>query len=135
MTEPEPPAEPGDSEPDDPGGIEPITDPVERVVGLLERTRCGEPAIDSTAVVVAVQEITALAKAYTRGRGFTDSGPHPDISAAIVTAAARLVSNPRQIPVEFPAGPGGSTRVFRGGFTGWSLAELAALNRYRVRAQ
>jgi hypothetical protein len=108
------------------------------VVTLLNLTTCGEAVTaddaTNTAVTVAVDQVMALAKAYTRGRGFGDNGPNADISAVIVTAAARLVSNPRQFGVELPAGAQ-ANRVFRGGFTGWSLAELAALNRYRVRAQ
>jgi len=106
----------------------------EDVVKLLKRSKCGEPAADDAAVGVAVEQVLALAKAYTRGRGFAGDGPNADISAVVVTAAARLVANPRQIGVELPSGPS-ATIAYRGGFTGWSLAELAALNRYRVRAQ
>lgn len=106
---------------------------VSDVSALLERKRCGEPTIDDATVVSAVDQITALAKAYTRGRGFTDTGPNDDITAVIVMAAARVAANPRQFGVELPAN--GNPLVYRGGFTGWSLAEQAALNRYRVRAQ
>ena len=50
----------------------------------------------------------------------------------IVTAAVRLVSNPSQLPVDQTAGP--YMQSLRGCFTGWTLAELAVLNRYRKRA-
>ncbi len=77
--------------------------------------------------VVAV--VTALAKAYTRGRGFTVGGPNADVAAVITTAAVRLLANPEQLPNDV-----GSVSL-RGGFDGWTLAEQFALNRYRVRAQ
>jgi hypothetical protein len=36
------------------------------------------------------------------------------------------------LSVDLAAGP--YTQSLRGGFTGWTLAELAVLNRYRKRA-
>ena len=72
--------------------------------------------------------ITAMARAYTRDNGFTPD-PADDIAAVITTATARLVANPEQI-----ATTTGSVAV-NGGFTGWTLAELFVLNRYRKRAQ
>lgn len=73
--------------------------------------------------------ITAMARAYTRDQGFTGTDPADDIAAVIVTATARLVANPEQISQQV-----GSVDQ-RGGFSGWSLAELFVLNRYRKRAQ
>lgn len=72
--------------------------------------------------------ITALARSYTRGRGFAGTEPAEDIAAVIVTATARLVANPEQLASDF-----GSVSV-RGGWQGWNLAEQIVLNRYRVRA-
>jgi len=46
----------------------------------------------------------------------------------IVTATARLLANPEQLAHDVGA------VSFRGGFTGWSLAETFVLNRYRRRA-
>lgn len=107
---------------------------IDAVRDLLTRQGCPEEATpDDPALVAAVDAIAALARSYTRGRGFTVDGPNVDVSAVVVTAAARLVSNPRQITFELDVGRG--SRAYRGGFVGWSLAELAALNRYRVRAQ
>lgn len=102
----------------------------ESVAALISRTRCGDE--DKTADIgAAVEQVTALARAYTRGQGFNYWGvPTRDITAVIVTAAARLVSNPAQFPHD-----GARNTVRRGGFTGWSVAELYALNRYRKRAQ
>lgn len=74
--------------------------------------------------------VTAMARAYTRGRGFDpiNRDPEDDVAAVITTATARLVSNPGQL--KSAAGP----FQMNGGFTGWSLAELFVLNRYRKRA-
>ena len=80
------------------------------------------------AAVIAI--VTSMASAYTRGEGFTDGEPNDDVRAVILSAAARLVTNPSQVESE-SMGPFSRT----GGFTGWSTAELATLNRYRVRAQ
>lgn len=73
--------------------------------------------------------VTALARSYTRGRGFIGADPAEDIAAVIVTATARLVANPEQLASDF-----GSVSL-RGGWQGWNLAEQIVLNRYRVRAQ
>ncbi len=73
--------------------------------------------------------VTAMARSYTRGRGFDGSGtPNDELSAVITCATARLVANPEQIAYDSGAAS------LRGGFNGWTLPELAALNRYRVRA-
>lgn len=80
----------------------------------------------------ALPIITAMARSYTRDNGFTDVGPADDIAAVIVTATARLVSNPGQLEGQHEMGP--FRADFRGGFTGWTLVETFVLNRYRVRA-
>lgn len=73
--------------------------------------------------------IKAMARAYTRGKGFTDGGPSDDIGAVIIAATARLVANPEQIDIR-----AGEVSV-RGSFNGWTLAESFVLNRYRKRAK
>lgn len=87
---------------------------------------------DPSLVALASQHaaiIAALARAYTRGRGFDEAGnPNDEISAVITTAAARMVANPEQLDSVV-----GAVGV-RGGFKGWNLAELFVLNRYRVMA-
>lgn len=83
-------------------------------------------------VAVVLPIVTTLAKAYTRGRGFIDNEPNDEIAAVIATAAARLSGNGEQLArkkvddVEYEY-------TLRGAF-GWTLAEQAVLNRYRVRA-
>lgn len=87
---------------------------------------------DSSLVDLAAQHVTivkAMAYAYTRGRGFAEGEPSEDVAAVIVTATARLVSNPEQLPSDV-----GNVSI-RGGFTGWSLAETFVLNRYRRMAR
>lgn len=90
---------------------------------------------DETFVALAGQHaqiITAMAQAYTRGRGFTDGVPADDLAAVITTATARLVVNPDQLPADVNAGPF-SKRTYAG-FKGWSLAETFVLDRYRKKA-
>jgi hypothetical protein len=83
-----------------------------------------------TAAIVPL--ITTMAKAYTRGNGFDDDEPNDEINAVIITAAARLAANPRQLSHTSTAGVFSDNVV--GGFTGWTLAEQFVLNRYRRRA-
>lgn len=80
----------------------------------------------------AVPLVTAFAKAYTRGRGFDAGQPNEEIAAVITTAAARLGSNTGQTATSRTDGT--TTTEQRTWFTGWTLAELYVLNRYRKRA-
>lgn len=80
----------------------------------------------------AVELVFALAYDYTRGRGFTAGVPAPTLRSVIVTGAARLAGNPLQTPVQVSAGA--VSERYGAGFVGWSLAELAVLNRYRRTA-
>lgn len=89
---------------------------------------------DDTTVVAAAGEalpiITAMARSYTRDGGFDVGGtPSDDVAAVLVTATARLMTNPEQIRMQV-AGVQYNDR-----FVGWSLAETWVLNRYRKRAQ
>ena len=61
--------------------------------------------------------------------GFAGDEPNTDVAAAITTAAARLLTNPSQVPYDV-----GSVS-YRGGFNGWTLTERLVLNRYRIKAQ
>ncbi|CCK53031.1 Conserved protein of unknown function [Mycobacterium canettii CIPT 140060008] len=99
------------------------------VAGLLNTT------ISSPGAAIPI--ITAMAKAYTRGRGFDDGPtadePNTEIAAVITTASARLAANSRQLNASTTTPD--ITIDKRTFFQGWTLAELAVLNRYRVRAQ
>jgi hypothetical protein len=76
--------------------------------------------------------VTAMARAYTRGQGFTDGEPCEEVAAVVTTAAARLAANGSQLRRQDTAGD--FTRTLSDSFHGWTLAELFVLNRYRVRA-
>ncbi|BBX39808.1 hypothetical protein [Mycobacterium simiae] len=76
--------------------------------------------------------ITAMARSYTRGRGFTAGVPNDEIRAVILTAAARLYSNRTGLLYDEVEGP--SQISYRSAFSGWTVAELFVLDRYRVRA-
>ncbi|MDQ3325497.1 MAG: hypothetical protein M3529_07195 [Actinomycetota bacterium] len=88
---------------------------------------------DPSTVALATEHVgivTAMVRGYTRGNGFDPvaGDPADDLAAVIVTATARLLANPEQLAHDVGA------VSFRGGFTGWSLAETFVLNRYRRRA-
>lgn len=77
----------------------------------------------------AVTTVTAMVAAYCRGKHTTSAGePKTGVSEVILTAAARLLTNPEQLPMDI-----GDVSI-RGGFTGFTLVELAVLNRYRKRS-
>lgn len=79
---------------------------------------------------IHVVHVANLARAYTRGKGFVDGAPVDDIASVIVTATARLVTNPTLDKSESI----GSYSVSAGSFYGWSLVEQSILNGYRRRA-
>lgn len=78
--------------------------------------------------------VMAYVHGYTRGRGFTQDNiqpliPEHPLEQVIVSSAARLTNNPRQV-----------TYYVAGDYTerpavlaGWTLPELAILNNYRKR--
>lgn len=78
--------------------------------------------------------VTAMVKAYTRGEGFdSDGAPNDELRAVVLTASARLLAHPRQLGMAEALGP--ESASFREGFSGFSVAELFTLNRYRKRAE
>jgi hypothetical protein len=88
---------------------------------------------DTNVVVLAEQHVdlvTAFVRAYTRGRGFEVGEPDEDLAAVIVTATARLVSNPTHAQHEQIGDYGHRP----GTLEGWTLPELAVLHLYRKRA-
>lgn len=74
--------------------------------------------------------VRAMARGYTRGRGFSDVGVAEDVAAVILTATARLVTNPEQNKREQLH----DYSVTPTPFVGWSLAETFVLDRYRRRS-
>lgn len=85
-------------------------------------------------VATAIPIVTTLAKSYTRGNGFDGDEPNDEIAAVVTTAAARLAANGSQLSHSTTAG-GQLVQDIRQSFAGWTTAELAVLNRYRVRAR
>lgn len=78
----------------------------------------------------AIPVVSMMVRAYVRGN--SDWEPNDELEAVIVTAAARMVTNPGQIPIDLTTGSFGQS--IRGAFQGWTLVELFVLNRYRKRA-
>lgn len=89
---------------------------------------------DASVTALATQHLsvlTGLARGYTRDQGFTDDSDLPDdLVAVLVAAAARSVSNPDGT-TQLVTGP---MQVSQAVFNGFTVAELAVLNRYRRRA-
>ena len=77
-----------------------------------------------------VEMVTAFARAYTRGRGFTDGDPNEAVSAVIVTASARLFRNTGSIRSHTLEDFSVDFDVFRG----FNLVETLVLNNYRKTA-
>lgn len=87
---------------------------------------------DSNLVALAethARTVTQFCRAFTRDVGFAEGVPNDEIASVILTAAARLVSNPQQI-----ANDVGGVSI-RGGFQGFNLAERFVLHRYRKMAR
>lgn len=105
-------------------------------------------AVSYEQAAAAISVVTAMAKAYTRGVGFstvvvqpadddheavTREVVHEEIAAVIQTTAIRYLRNPGTLP--FREEMGGLVVDIKGGFTGWSIAERAVLDRYRLKAK
>ena len=98
---------------------------------LVRFTGITRPNVEAQAEQ-ALQIAGALVDAYTRGRHKRLGEYRPGVEDVITTVAARILANPEQIAVREQVGP---YSMYRGeGFSGFTLVELAVLNRYRKRA-
>lgn len=98
------------------------------VLAVLGRT--GDT--DASALAdAALPIVTAQVRGYTRDRGFSGDQPAADLETVILTSAARLVANPENLRGETLGGYSVQRQVT----DGWTLPELAILNRYRRRAR
>lgn len=92
----------------------------------------GADTTDTALMAQATQAVTmalAMCDAYTRGAHLNSAGQNrPGVDAVVLMIGARLLANPEQLAYSTGA------VNFAGGFQGFSLAELAVLNRYRKRA-
>jgi hypothetical protein len=90
--------------------------------------------VDAGQAASVLAIISAMASSYTRGQGFTDNNiPNDQIRAVILTASARLLSNARGLLIDETKGP--ESVSYRSVFSGWTVAELFVLNRFRVTAR
>jgi len=97
------------------------------VAAYLGRTQDSGFIAQANSAVAASYE---FAKAYCRGRGFEDDEDVPgDLRQAIVTAAARLATNPNML-----RGESAESYASSSGHDGvWAPIELTVLSRYRRR--
>ncbi|MTB72789.1 hypothetical protein GGG17_12615 [Arsenicicoccus sp. MKL-02] len=90
---------------------------------------------DPSALALAEQSLPVVAqfvRAYTRDEGFDTAGvPNDALAAVIVSATARLVTNPEQSRTVTVGDYSESFATF----AGFTLPELVTLNRYRRRAR
>lgn len=91
---------------------------------------------DTEAVSLAsayIDLVWSMAQEHTRGKGFSADGEQaaPSICSAVKLAVIRLTVNPTQTK-RFQVGEYQETPTV---FDGFSLAELSALNTYRIRAK
>lgn len=86
----------------------------------------GPPAEDQ--INAHIGSVAMMVYSYTRGRGFTEEGPRPDIRQVIISATARSVDN----PTHMIKATVGQVAYTPGQFEGFTLPELKVLNGYRV---
>lgn len=90
----------------------------------------GEGVVEQAETSLAMAD--ALVDAYTRGRHRRRGEYRTGVEAVVIAVAARILANPEQIQQREQIGP---YSYFKGeGFKGFTLVELAVLNRYRKRA-
>lgn len=88
---------------------------------------------DIATAEIAVEAATALIGSYCRGNHVDKAGnPRAGIETVVLTVAARIAANPGQVSYRDAAGA--FSRQRGAGFSGFTLAEQAVLNRYRKRA-
>lgn len=96
-----------------------------RVAAIVGRVGDADTIATAEAQLPLVAEYV---RGYTRGRGFTDDAPAGPLRAVIVSATARLATNPEQVSV-YTVGDY-SERPAQ--LAGWTLTEIGVLHRYRV---
>ena len=92
----------------------------------------GVSGVSDYQVAAVYNVVSALAKGYTRGKGWNKDGePAEDVAAVLTTATVRYITNAAGVQSE---SVGALSVNFGNNYLGWSLTELAVLNRYRERA-
>ena len=123
-----PPVDPDPEEPGDPG----TTPDGHHVLSARVAAYVGRPG-DPEALALADAQlpiVEAFVHGYTRGRGFKDGRPVAPLQAVVVTAAARLVTNPEQVYQYTTADYSERPAVLNG----WTIPERGILHNYRKRA-
>lgn len=92
-----------------------------------------DEALTTEQATLALDTALALVEGYTRGNHVhpVTGDRRQGIDTVVLTVAARVAANPGQIVARDQAGS--FTRHRGQGFSGFTLAELAVLNRYRKR--
>lgn len=120
LPEPEPEPEPGPEPEPEPADL---ATAVVAFLGLQD---------NPTALALAREHVrvtTTFVRGYVRGRGFTDGVPNADLSDVIVSACARLVTNPQQATRQTLGGQS----VGYASLNGFTLSEKGVLHNYRRR--
>lgn len=98
---------------------------------LIKFTGTQGPNVDAQAST-ALTTAKSLVGAYCRGREKRGDKYRPGVEEVVTMVAARILANPEQISVREQVGP---YQMYKAaGFNGFTLVELAVLNRYRKRA-
>lgn len=122
------------TEPEDPGPEDPEPeDPAPLVSAAELQAFMPDDELDAELCALAVEAATAVVAAYCRDRHLDARGrPRPGVKTVALTVAARIAANPSGISRQDTAGSFSTRRS--GGFTGFTLAELTVLKRYRRKA-
>lgn len=116
-------------------GAEPPPEPEPEISSLARRVAAflGKPNNPLTLGRASVhcEIVTEYVRGYTRGRGFdaVSDAPANPLESVIVAATARLTANPEQVSYYATGDYSERPAVL----AGWTLPELAVLNRYRKR--
>lgn len=93
----------------------------------------GDTPIEASTAATSIDAATALVDGYTRSNHLDHDGtPRPGVAHVVLTVAARIAANPGQVSYRVSAGA--FSKQVGKGFSGFTLAELSILNRYRKRA-
>lgn len=93
----------------------------------------GATPVSADIAATSVATAEALIGGYCRGCHVDRDGEYRDgIRAVVMTVAARIAANPGQVSIRDSAGEFSRSRG--AGFNGFTLAELAVMNRYRRKA-
>lgn len=100
------------------------------VLGTALNALMGRSGSGTAQAQEALKTVAEFVQSATRGEGFTVAGnPSSDLASVIVTASARLLTNPTQIVRKEIAG----ISVLYQAFDGFTVAERMVLHRYRRR--